>query len=103
MKQGWYRKYKYVPVRVDLVRKVKAVVAAEIGYRSVTDFVNDAVRRRLEEVSETYNIPLSSPKPEARPPAEGCEGEEGRPTWGDELRRAGAGGESEPWEPPQHV
>jgi len=31
-----------------------------------------------------HNASLASPKPEAKPPAEGYEGEQGRSTWGDE-------------------
>jgi hypothetical protein len=46
--------YDSVNVPSGLYGKVKALVErrADLGYRSVTEFVAEAVRRRLEELGE---------------------------------------------------
>jgi hypothetical protein len=46
--------YDSVNVPPGLYGKVKALVKrrADLGYRSVTEFVAEAVRRRLEELGE---------------------------------------------------
>ena len=47
--------YDSVNLPSGLYRKVKAVVKSrnELGYRSITEFVAEAVRNRLTEMSET--------------------------------------------------
>lgn len=42
-------KWKYVPIREPLVRRIDKAVKKKI-YSSRADFVEDAVRRRLEEL-----------------------------------------------------
>ena len=66
-----------MPLQRGLLERARRVVEAGIGYRNVTEFVNDAVRRRLEEVEALYNLP----KAPARPPA-GVDAEQGGPTGG---------------------
>lgn len=44
-------KYANYKVSVDLAKKVQEIVdAGTLGYRSANEFVNDAVRRRVEEI-----------------------------------------------------
>ena len=44
-------KYANYKVSVDLAEKVQEIVdAGTLGYRSSNEFVNDAVRRRVEEI-----------------------------------------------------
>jgi Arc/MetJ-type ribon-helix-helix transcriptional regulator len=46
-------KYANYKVSVDLARKVQEIVdSGTLGYRSANEFVNDAVRRRVEEISK---------------------------------------------------
>lgn len=47
--------YDSVNLPSGLYRKVKAVVKSrnELGYRSITEFVAEAVRNRLTEIGET--------------------------------------------------
>ena len=74
-----------VPVKKTLYERAKRVVATGLGYRSVSDLVAEALRLRLEELERLYRL---TPKPEARPPAEGCEGVcgKGRPIRANEAR-----------------
>jgi hypothetical protein len=41
-----------------LYNKVKALVACrdDLGYRSITEFVAEAVRKRAEEIERVYNL-----------------------------------------------
>ena len=64
-------------VRAELAERVRRIVQADIGYRSLAEFVNDAVRRRLEELEALYGLA----KAPARPPA-GVDAERGGPTGG---------------------
>lgn len=68
----------------ELAVRVRRVVEANLGYRSVAEFVNDAVRRRLEEM-EPFLEKLS--KAPARLPAGAC-AEQGEPIRGDEPQIA---------------
>jgi len=45
---------------------VKALVACrdDLGYRSITEFVAEAVRKRAEEIERAYN-PISQPEENA--------------------------------------
>ncbi len=43
-------KWVTVSIRSDLANRVKRVVNSGIGYRSLSDFVSEAVRLRLEEI-----------------------------------------------------
>jgi hypothetical protein len=47
-------RYKSVQLPVDMVEQVKHAITSrrELGYVSVKGFVEDAVRRRLEEVQK---------------------------------------------------
>jgi len=41
-----------IGIRKDLIERVRIIVQhSGLGYRSITEFVNDAVRRRIEELS----------------------------------------------------
>jgi len=42
--------YKQVPLPEDLAAKIDNIVDSNIGYVSVSEFVRDAVRRRLEDL-----------------------------------------------------
>ena len=76
-KSGWSERWRSVPLQHGLLMRVRRVVEAGIGYRNVTEFVNDAVRRRLEEVEAFYGLT----KAPARPPA-GVDAEQGGPIGG---------------------
>jgi len=93
------RNWTTITLRKDLVERVRKVVNSGMGYRSIADFVAEATRRRLEEVEPLLE---KLPKASARLPAE-ANAEQREPTRANVARQAGAGGESEPWEPPQHV
>ena len=43
-------KWVTVSIRSDLANRVKRVVNSGIGYRSLSDFVSEAVRLRLEQI-----------------------------------------------------
>jgi len=49
------RNWRKVSVRAELVEKIEKLIDArpDLGYSSVADFVADAIRRRLEEVSKS--------------------------------------------------
>jgi len=66
-------RWKNVAVREELYFRARRVVEAGIGYRSVSDFTADALRRRLEEVEPLLE---KLPKAPARPPA-GVRAEQG--------------------------
>ena len=76
-----------VGVRRELVERIRWLIERQlIPYRSVSEFITDATRRRLEELELRYGLP---PKPAARPPAAGGEGgarEQRRPIRPDEGR-----------------
>jgi len=42
--------YKTVLVREELLKRVKKIVEARIGYRSMSEFINEAIRIRLEQI-----------------------------------------------------
>lgn len=45
-------KYANYKVSVDLAKKIQEIVdEGTLGYRSANEFVNDAVRRRVEELT----------------------------------------------------
>jgi len=48
-------KWRTISLRVELVEKIEKLLESrpDLGYSSVADFVADAVRRRLEEVSKS--------------------------------------------------
>jgi hypothetical protein len=79
--------YVIIGLRKELAEQVRWLIEQRfIPYRSVSEFVTDSVRRRLEELERHYNLP---PKPAAKPPAAGGEGgarEQRRPTRPDEGR-----------------
>ena len=77
-------------LRAELAERVRRIVQADIGYRSLAEFVNDAVRRRLEELEALYGLA----KAPAKPPA-GADAEQRGPTGGmspDLEKREGGGG-----------
>ncbi|MEM2182502.1 MAG: CopG family transcriptional regulator [Nitrososphaerota archaeon] len=48
-------KWKTISLRTELVEKVEKLIEhrPDLGYTSVADFIADAVRRRLEELSKS--------------------------------------------------
>jgi len=48
-------RYRKLSVPESLIREVERIIKAreDLGYRSVTEFVVDAVRRRVEELKKT--------------------------------------------------
>jgi Arc/MetJ-type ribon-helix-helix transcriptional regulator len=90
---GW----KTTVLKEELHERVRRLVDAGLGYRSLSELVEDAVRRRVEELERLYNLP---PKPAARPPAVGGEGghEQRRSIRPDEgrsfMKEKAGGGES---------
>lgn len=78
-------------LKEELHERVRRLVDAGLGYRSLSEFIEDAVRRRVEELERLYNY--LPPKPAARPPAaasgEGGAREQRRPTRGNEPRPEG--------------
>ena len=51
-------KYANFKISEDLAKKVREIVDSGIlGYRSANEFVNDAVRRRVEEVAKMIEKP----------------------------------------------
>jgi hypothetical protein len=80
-----------VGVRRELVERIRWLIEQRlIPYRSVSEFVTDAARRRLEELEQRYGLP---PKPPVRPPAGGREGgrEQRGPNRPDEGQAVGVG------------
>ena len=71
--KGW----KSALVRKELAERAKRIVEAGVGYRSFSELLNDALRRRLEELEALYGLA----KAPARPPA-GVDAERGGPTGG---------------------
>jgi len=49
------RNWRKVSVRAELVEKIEKLIETrpDLGYTSIADFVADAIRRRLEEVSKS--------------------------------------------------
>ena len=48
------RKYRTVGIPEELFKECEAVVkSGKLGYSSVSEFVKDAVRRRLEEIKKS--------------------------------------------------
>ena len=84
--KGW----KTALVRRELAERAKRIVEAGVGYRSFTELLNDALRRRLEELEALYGLA----KAPAKPPA-GADAEQRGPTGGmspDLEKREGGGG-----------
>jgi Arc/MetJ-type ribon-helix-helix transcriptional regulator len=84
-RRGW----KTTVLKEELHERVRRLVDAGLGYRSLSEFIEDAVRRRVEELERLYTALPPAPKPPARPPVGGGEGgarEKGRPTRPDEGR-----------------
>lgn len=55
------RKYNYVGIPTELYRQIEKVIEyRQFGYRTPTEFVVDAVRRRLEELLQQV---ISSEEP----------------------------------------
>ena len=51
-------KYADFKISQDLARKVHEIVdSGTLGYRSANEFVNDAVRRRVEEILKMVEKP----------------------------------------------
>lgn len=46
------RGYKSTALPEDLINRVEVVVASNIGYISVIDFIKEAIRMRLDEVEQ---------------------------------------------------
>jgi hypothetical protein len=89
--------YVIIGLRKELAERIRWLIEQRlIPYRSVSEFVTDATRRRLEELEEHYGLP---PKLAARPPVAGREGgreqrgpirpDEGRPTGVEVAEAAG--------------
>ena len=57
--------YDSVNLPSGLYAKVKALIksSTDLGYRSITEFVAEAVRKRVEEIEKTK---ISSPQPEKK-------------------------------------
>jgi hypothetical protein len=84
---GW----KSTALKEELYERARRLVDAGLGYRSLAELVEDAVRRRVEELERLYAALTPAPKPPARPPAGGHEGarEQRGPTRPDEGRPSG--------------
>ena len=67
-------RYVTISLRRDLIDRVRKIVEAGIGYRSIADFVSEATRRRLEEIEPLLE---KIPKAPSTPPAGGGCGAEG--------------------------
>jgi len=52
------RKRRYVGLPEEIVKRIEAIKGQQ-GYDSVADFVKDACRRRLEEISQ-FKDPLGA-------------------------------------------
>jgi len=80
-------------LKEELHERARRLVDAGLGYRSLAELVEDAVRRRVEELERLYAALPPAPKPAARPPAAGREGALGQrgPIHPDEGRAAGGG------------
>ena len=74
-------KYTTVRLRSELTERVRKVVDAGIGYRSIADFVAEATRRYLAEI-EPLLEKLAGSKAPSRPPAGGGCGAEGADSGG---------------------
>ncbi|RLI26996.1 CopG family transcriptional regulator [Candidatus Bathyarchaeota archaeon] len=50
-RKGW----KSISIPVEMVARIQRVIEnrPDLGYRSVADFIIDAIRRRLEEISKS--------------------------------------------------
>ena len=67
----------------ELAERAKKLVEANLGYRSLAELVDDAVRRRVEELEQLYKT--LKPKASARLPAE-ANAEQRELNRGDEPR-----------------
>ena len=79
-------------LKEELHERVRRLVDAGLGYRSLSEFIEDAVRRRVEQLEQLYAALPPAPQPPARPPVGGGEGalnEQRRRTRGDEPRPVG--------------
>jgi len=49
------RSWRRVSLRAELVEKIERIIESrpDLGYTSIADFIADAVRRRLEEISKS--------------------------------------------------
>jgi hypothetical protein len=86
-RRGW----KTTVLKEELHERARRLVEAGLGYRSLAELVEDAVRRRVEELERLYTALTPAPKPGASPPGTGREGALGArgPTRPDEGRPAG--------------
>ena len=48
------RKYRNIGLHEDFVKTIEIIVEEESAYRSVSDFVHDACRRRIESLMSLY-------------------------------------------------
>lgn len=47
-------RYQNVSIRKELIENIREIIRVSgLGYRSITEFVNDAVRRRVEEIKKS--------------------------------------------------
>ena len=80
-------------LKEELHERARRLVDAGLGYRSLAELVEDAVRRRVEELERLYAALPPAPQPAARSPTAGREGALGQrgPIRPDEGRLAGGG------------
>ena len=68
------KSWKSALVRRELAERAERIVKAGVGYRSFSELLNDALRRRLEEIEALYNLTKA---PAVRPA--GAYAEQGAP------------------------
>ncbi|MCD6562674.1 MAG: hypothetical protein J7K23_02005 [Thermoproteales archaeon] len=44
------KRYQNVGVRIELILRIKELIKRNIGYRSISEFVNESIRLRLEQL-----------------------------------------------------
>ena len=49
---GKRRGWQTVAIRRELIYRIRKILDMKIGYRSINEFVNEAVRLRLEELEK---------------------------------------------------
>ena len=78
-------------LKEELHERARRLVEAGLGYRSLAELVEDAVRRRVEELERLYAALTPAPKLGASPPGTGHEGAlgQGGPTRGNEPQPVG--------------